>query len=89
MEYADTIENEIRDLGLRVEVDRRNDTMQSKIRDAQMRKVPYMLILGDKEVAENKISLRLRTGENVGKMNKNDFYTKAKDIYLTKGLQLW
>ena len=89
MEYADTIENEIRDLGLRVEVDRRNDTMQSKIRDAQMRKVPYMLILGDKEVAENKISLRLRTGENVGKMNKNDFYTKAKEIYLTKGLQLW
>jgi len=89
MEYADTIEKEVRDLGLRVEVDRRNDTMQSKIRDAQMRKVPYMLILGDKEVAENTISLRLRTGENVGKMNKNDFYTKAKDIYLTKGLQLW
>ena len=51
--------------GLRVEVDDRGERMNRKIRDAQLNKVPYMLIVGDKEVSAETLSVRKRNGENL------------------------
>lgn len=89
IEQAQKLEKELKDIGIRVETDARSETMQSKIRDAQMFKVPYMIILGDKEAQNDTVSVRLRTGENVGAVGTSEFLAKIKEIYLTKSLKLW
>ncbi len=66
--YAQQVAKELKQAGLRVEVDERNDRMNAKIRDAQMQKMPYMLVVGDKEMEQNGVALRLRSGENPGPM---------------------
>ena len=63
-DYANEIVKELRVHGLRVELDERSETLGNKIRNAQNEKVPYMLIMGDKEIEENSISIRNRSGEN-------------------------
>ncbi len=57
------LEKEMRERGIRVEVDDRSERMNQKIRQAQLEKIPYMVVIGDKEVADNTVSVRLRTGE--------------------------
>ena len=89
IEQAQKLEKELKNIGIRVETDARSETMQSKIRDSQMFKVPYMIILGDKEAQNDTVSVRLRTGENVGAVGTSEFLTKIKEIYLTKSLKLW
>jgi threonyl-tRNA synthetase len=64
-EYARKLETELKAAGVRVQVDDRSERMNAKIRQAQKEKVPCMLILGDKEVAANSVSTRLRTGEQL------------------------
>jgi threonyl-tRNA synthetase len=64
--YAHKIEAEFRNEGIRAVVDDRSERMNLKIRDAQLEKVPYMLVIGDKEMASSSVSLRLRSGENLG-----------------------
>jgi threonyl-tRNA synthetase len=64
--YAHKIESDFRNDGIRVRVDDRSERMNLKIREAQLEKVPYMLIVGDKEMASSSASLRLRSGEDVG-----------------------
>lgn len=64
--YARKIESDFKNEGVRVQVDDRSERMNLKIREAQMEKVPYMLIVGDKEVASSSASLRLRNGEDLG-----------------------
>ena len=66
VDYAREIAGEFKDEGIRVLVDDRSERMNLKIRDAQLEKVPYMLIVGDKEMASSSASLRSRTGENLG-----------------------
>jgi threonyl-tRNA synthetase len=63
--------------------------MQAKIRDAQVKKIPYMLIIGDKEVENNTVSVRLRTEENLGAKPLNEVIEKIENMYLTKSLNLW
>ena len=62
IEYCEGAAEKMRRYGLRVEVDIRSERMQAKIRDAQLKKVPYMLIVGDREAAEGTLTVRLRTG---------------------------
>lgn len=88
-DYAQKLLKQLQDQGLRAEINDKNDTMQSKIRDAQMQKVPYMLIVGDKEEQANTASVRLRDGTNIGAQPIVDIISKIKDIYLTKSLKLW
>jgi threonyl-tRNA synthetase len=88
-EYAQKVATAFRAKGLRIEVDNRNETMQARIRDAQGQKVPYMFILGDKEVQDETISVRLRTGENLGAKPLEEVLEHIADIYLTKSLKLW
>ena len=64
-EYAEGFHEKLRAAGVRVELDAANETLNKRIRQAQMRKVPYMLIAGDREIEEGQVSVRLRSGENL------------------------
>jgi len=64
--YTRKIESDFKNEGIRVRVDDRSERMNLKIREAQLEKVPYMLIVGDKEMASSSVSLRLRNGEDLG-----------------------
>jgi len=86
--YAQKTYKELQEAGIRVEVDERNETLQAKIRDAQMEKVPYMAIVGDKEEKSQSLSLRLRDGKDVGQMKIDKFIELAKDKIETKALDL-
>ena len=66
VEYAQKVRGELESAGLRVHVDDRNERMNAKIRDAQLHKVPYMLVVGDKEAEAGGAAVRLRTGEDLG-----------------------
>jgi threonyl-tRNA synthetase len=66
--YARDVASKLQEAGLRAEVDDGRDRMSARIRDAQLQKVPYMLIMGDKEVEAGTVSVRLRSGEDVGAM---------------------
>lgn len=72
LDYARQVAAQMEGAGLRVRVDDRRDRMGSKIRDAQLQKIPYMLIIGDKEKAENIVAVRLRSGEDLGAMPTQD-----------------
>jgi len=80
-EYAKRVADTLIHESIRVEVDGRGETMQSKIRDANLQKVPYMLIVGGREEEAQKVSIRKRGGEDLGQMTLEDFSgTIEKDI---------
>ncbi|HNU76438.1 MAG TPA: threonine--tRNA ligase [bacterium] len=89
LEYAKKLTALLKEKHIRVEIDDRSETMQSKIRDAQVKKIPYMLIVGEKEVENNTVSVRLRTEENLGAKPLNEVIEKIENMYLTKSLNLW
>ncbi len=62
-DYLSEVAAQLRGRGIRVEVDRSDDRMQKKIRNAQLQKVPFMLIAGDRDVEEGAVSFRYRSGE--------------------------
>jgi threonyl-tRNA synthetase len=64
--------------GLRVDIDTANERMQKKIRDAQLQKIPYMLVVGEKEAAEGKVAVRLRSGKDLGAMALETFIARIK-----------
>ena len=72
--------------GIRVEIDQSANRMQAKIRDAQNQKVPYMLVVGDREAAEGAVNVRLRTGEQKGTLSIADFKNFVLDIVARKEL---
>jgi threonyl-tRNA synthetase len=78
-DYAASVSEQLRKAGLRVIVDDRSDRMNAKIRDAQNQKIPYMLVVGDREVENNEVALRLRSGENPGPMTVLAFLDRAKE----------
>jgi len=81
MEYARNAAAELKAAGLRVEVDGRSDRMNAKIRDAEKQKVPYMLVVGDREMEEEAVDIRRRSGERLGAMKVADFTALAlKDV---------
>ena len=86
--YADKIAAQLKLVGVRVEVDTRNERMNAKIRDAQVQKVPYMLVVGDKEAAENAVAVRLRTNENLGAMPLANFVQRITEVVKTRSEKL-
>ncbi|HKP71183.1 MAG TPA: threonine--tRNA ligase [Pyrinomonadaceae bacterium] len=72
-EYADAIAKELRAAGFRVEANLKSDKIGAKIRDAQLQKVPYMLVLGDKELEERKVAVRERKQGDIGAMSLEEF----------------
>ncbi|MBI2845214.1 MAG: threonine--tRNA ligase [Chloroflexi bacterium] len=75
--YAQMVEARLKENGLRTVIDDRPERMQAKIRDAQLQKIPYMLVVGDREAEEGAVSVRLRTEEDLGKKSMEDFLTIA------------
>jgi threonyl-tRNA synthetase len=65
LEHAGKVAGELKNRGVRVEIDDRSERMNLKIRQAQLEKIPYMLVVGDKEVADNSVSVRRRSGEQL------------------------
>jgi threonyl-tRNA synthetase len=78
LDYVHQAAKKLAESGLRVEVDQRSERMNAKIRDAQKQKIPYMLVVGDKEVEQGQVALRLRSGENPGPMSLDEFLARAK-----------
>ena len=73
---------------IRVEVDDNDEKMGAKIRSAQMQKVPYMLVVGDKEMGADSVSVRLRTEEDLGIMNNAELINRIKEKIDSKALDL-
>ena len=76
--YAQEVARQLGEVGLRVEVDERSERMNAKIRDAQNQKIPYMLVVGDREAESGQVALRLRNGENPGALPLEAFIAKAR-----------
>ena len=72
-DYVEEVYQELRRAGVRIEKDLRNEKLNYKIRDAQMQKIPYMLIIGDKEMEERQVTVRLRDGKNLPAMSLPEF----------------
>jgi threonyl-tRNA synthetase len=87
--YARQVIDRLQAVGLRAEVDLRREHMNAKVRDAQLQKVPYMLIVGDKEAEAGTVSLRLRTNENVGAVPLDEFLSAAQRLNDEKSHELW
>ncbi len=78
VEYARSVEERLRKEGLRVEVNTSDDRMQAKIRVAQMQKIPYMLVVGDREMEAGQVNLRKRDGTKGGAMSVDEFVALAQ-----------
>ena len=86
VDYAFSVAERLRAAGLWVEVDDSSERMQAKIRDAQIQKVPYMLVCGDREMDAGQVNLRLRDGSVPGAMSVEDFIALARDAVAEKRL---
>jgi len=78
-DYAQVVSDKLTEAGLRVETDSRNEKIGFKIREAQMQRVPYMLVLGDKEAENGLITVRKRHEGDIGTMALDDFIVKLSD----------
>ncbi len=78
-EYCEEVYSKLRKAGVRIEKDLRNEKLNYKIREAQMEKIPYMLIIGDKEKDSGTVTVRLRNGKNIADMPIDDFAKKVAD----------
>jgi len=76
-EYAKSVRERLEAAGIRTEVDARNEKIGYKIRQAQLEKVPYMLVVGEKEAAEGKVAVRNRGGVDLGAVSVDEFLLKA------------
>jgi threonyl-tRNA synthetase len=78
--FADEVLARLKAAGLRVEVDDSGDRMNAKIRKAQLQKIPYMLVIGDREAETGSVSVRLRTNENLGAMDVDAFLERITGV---------
>ena len=83
IEYCQQLRTILQDNGLRINIDAGNERMNSKIRNAQVYKVPFMLIVGDKEEQSKSISVRLRSGKNIGVKTVDEFLALSKQKLLS------
>ncbi len=79
VEYARKLQDELKQEGIRVELDERNETIGYKIREAQLQKIPYMLIIGEKEIEENAVGVRKRAEGDIGQMKVPEFISAIKE----------
>jgi threonyl-tRNA synthetase len=85
-EYAETVAGELKAAGFRVEANVKSDKIGAKIRDAQMQKVPYMLVLGDKELEEQTVAVRERKQGDIGAMSLKEFTEMITEQKLLRAL---
>jgi len=87
-DYANSLDKTFKDNGLRSKVDLRREKVGYKIRDAEIQKVPYLLIVGDKEVKNSTASLRIHTVGDKGEVDVNEFLEKVKELDKNKSLSV-
>ena len=78
-EYANTVEQALRKAGVRVDIDRRNEKIGFKIREKEVQKVPYMLIIGDREIENQQLSVRHHGEGDLGAFSLDDFLARVQD----------
>ena len=83
-EYAKGVEEQLKAAGIRAEGDYRSEKLGYKIREHQLKKVPYMLVVGDRDMENGTVSVRTRTGEDLGAMTAGEFIAKALVEIATK-----
>jgi threonyl-tRNA synthetase len=83
-EFAATIRDQAQALGLRVELDLRNEKVNAKIRDAQLQKIPYMLVVGDREAMEGTVSVRHRQRGDLGAQSLDAFFAQIVEEVRTR-----
>ncbi len=83
-DYANEVTAALKAKGIRVELDDRSESANYKIRAAQLEKIPYMLVIGDKEVENGTVSVRTRDGKNLGAIPLDEFIAKATEEIATK-----
>ena len=88
LDYANKIKDALFKEDIRVEIDDKSETMQNKIRNATAEKVPYMIIIGNREMENNSISVRQRDGQDLGSLKLDDFIKKIKQQIENKSLTL-
>lgn len=87
-DYVQKVAKQLSDVGLRVKTDLRNEKVGFKIREHTLRRVPYMLVCGDKEIAEGKIAVRTRKGANLGSFTVEEFAEILKNQVRSRELKL-
>ena len=87
MDYAKNVAAQLDSQGFRVEVDGRNEKIGKKIREATLEKIPFMLVVGDRDMEAGTVSVRTRTGEDLGAMSLADFAAKLHEIVDAKARQ--
>ena len=85
IEYADKVASSLRNVEIRVEVDDRSERMNLKIRQAQLQKIPYMLVVGDRETESNSASVRMRDGQDLGSKTVDEVVSLIHGKIVTKG----
>lgn len=88
LDYARRVAAELKEIGVRAQVDDRSERMNAKIRDAQLQKVPYMLIVGDREVENEAVAVRTRANEDRGAVPLSNFKEQITDLITAKSLAL-
>ncbi len=88
LDFAAGLEKQLIEKEIRVKVDARSERMNQKIRQAQLEKIPYMLVVGDKEMADSSLSVRLRNGEQIAFPSLAEFIKAAREIIDNRSLSL-
>lgn len=88
LKYSGEVLEKLKESGIRAELDDRGERLQAKIRDAQMQKIPYMLVIGKKEAAEGSVAVRKRTGEDLGMVKVEEFIARTRSIIDSRGQEL-
>jgi threonyl-tRNA synthetase len=83
--YAASVRDKLAASGLRVELDERQEKVNFKIREAQLQKIPYMLVVGDREAAEGTVAVRERSGGDKGARSVDGFLASALEEISSKG----
>src|SRR5690349_6840133 len=87
LDYAGAVRDRLKAAGLRADLDARQEKIGYKIREAQLQKVPYMLVVGDRESAEGTVSVRTRAGGDQGAQSVGDFVARANREIARRGLE--
>jgi len=88
LEYAESVKSKLEAAGLRVELDTSNQKMNAKIRDFGLQKIPFILILGDKEAATDSVSVRVRAKGDEGSVTVAEFIARATKLVEDHAMEL-
>ncbi|MGD2054186.1 MAG: His/Gly/Thr/Pro-type tRNA ligase C-terminal domain-containing protein, partial [Gammaproteobacteria bacterium] len=84
-EFAKIVKQSLAEQGFKVELDLRNEKIGFKIREHTLQRVPYMLVIGDRELETNTVAVRTRSGEDLGSMSVDDLAARLSDEIASRG----